>query len=80
MDTSSQTRPRRRYRRYRVFGLLPALVIVAGGLYLGTTTGNWIPLAAGLLFLVICAGMIAYDRRATRGSRDRGRAADPTGG
>ena len=45
--TSSQTQPRRRYRRYRVFGLLPALVIVAGGLYLGTAMGNWIPLAAG---------------------------------
>jgi hypothetical protein len=67
MPTSSQTQPRRKYRRYRVFGLLPALVVVAGGLYLGTTTGNWIPLAAGLLFLLVCAGMIAYDSRPSRG-------------
>ena len=69
MNTSSQTQPRRRYRRYRVVGLLPALLIVAGGLYLGAATGNWIPLAAGLLFLAVCVGMIAYDRHG-RGDRE----------
>jgi hypothetical protein len=72
MQTSSQTQPRRRYRRYRVVGVLPALVIVAGGLYLGTSTGNWIPLAAGLLFLLVCAGMIAYDSRSSRSRSSRG--------
>jgi hypothetical protein len=73
--SSNQTQPRRRYRRYRVFGFLPGLVIVAGGLYLGTTTNNWIPLAAGLLFLLVCTGMIAYDNR---GPQDRRPSADPT--
>jgi hypothetical protein len=56
-----------------VIGLLPALVIVVGGLYLGTAGSNWIPLAAGLLFLLICAGMIAYDRRGSRGRDASGR-------
>jgi len=79
MDTSSQTQPRRRYRRYRVIGVLPALVIVVGGLYLGTASGNWIPLVAGLLFLLVCAGMIANDRRDRGGTRDQGRSADLTG-
>jgi hypothetical protein len=79
MDTSSQTQPRRRYRRYRVIGLLPALVIVVGGLYLGAASGNWIPLVAGLLFLIVCVSMIAYDRRGRRGTRDRETPADSTG-
>jgi len=69
MDRSRQTQPRRKYRRYRVIGILPALVVVFGGLYLGTATSNWIPLVAGLLFLVVCAGMIAYDRRDRRDRR-----------
>jgi hypothetical protein len=72
MQTSNQTQPRRRYRRYRVFGLLPALVIVAGSLYLGTTTGNWIPLAAGVLFLAVCVGMIANDVRRNKADRTSG--------
>jgi hypothetical protein len=62
MDRSAQTHKPDRYRRYRIIGLLPALIILAGALYLGVVEGNWIPLLAGLLFLLVCTGMIASDR------------------
>ncbi len=44
---SDQIHNRHRYRRYRIVGLLPAVVLVAGGLYLGLTNGSWIPLLLG---------------------------------
>jgi hypothetical protein len=62
MERLAQTHKAERYRRYRIIGLLPALIILAGGLYLGVAEGNWIPLLAGLLFLLVCTGMIASDR------------------
>ena len=62
MERSDQTRKLPRYRRYRIIGLLPALILLAGGLYLGIAEDNWIPLMAGLLFLTVCIGMIASDR------------------
>jgi hypothetical protein len=62
MERSAQTQRPQRYRRYRIIGLLPALILTTGGLYLGVTEGNWIPILAGLLFLIVCVGMIATDR------------------
>jgi hypothetical protein len=62
MERSAQTHRPQRYRRYRIIGLLPALILLTGGLYLGVTEGNWIPLLAGILFLMVCVGMIASDR------------------
>ena len=59
---SDQIHNRHRYRRYRIVGLLPAVVLVAGGLYLGLTNGSWIPLLAGVLFLLVSSLMIASDR------------------
>jgi hypothetical protein len=53
----------RRYRRYRIVGLLPAVVILTGGLYLGVADGSWIPLLAGMRFLLVCALMIAFDHQ-----------------
>jgi len=46
MKQSDQIHNRNRYRRYRIVGLLPAVVLVAGGLYLGLANGSWIPLLA----------------------------------
>ena len=62
MKQSDQIHNRNRYRRYRFVGLLPAVVLVAGGLYLGLADGTWIPLMAGVLFLLVSALMIASDR------------------
>jgi hypothetical protein len=62
MEPSAQTRKVERHRRYRIRGILPALIILAGGLYLGVAGGNWTPLLAGLLFLLVCTAMIASDR------------------
>src|SRR5260370_25737314 len=53
-----------RYRRYRILGLLPGLVMVGGGLYLGLSQQNWLVLVAGSAFLLLCAAMIASDRPA----------------
>jgi hypothetical protein len=61
MERSAQSHKPHRYRRYRITGLLPSLIILIGGLYLGVAAGSWIPLIAGLLFLVVCVGMIAFD-------------------
>jgi uncharacterized membrane protein YfcA len=63
MERSDQTRNLHRYRRYRVIGLLPAVIILVGGLYLGVTDDSWIPFLAGALFLLVCALMIASDRK-----------------
>jgi hypothetical protein len=57
-----------RYRRYRMLGLLPGLVMVGGGLYLGLVQQNWLVLVAGAAFLLLCAAMIATDRPAARRS------------
>ncbi|PWT71590.1 MAG: hypothetical protein C5B60_10750 [Chloroflexi bacterium] len=62
MKRSDQIHNQHRYRRYRILGLLPAVVLVAGGLYLGLADGSWIPLLAGVLFLLVSALMIASDR------------------
>jgi hypothetical protein len=62
MERSGQTHTPHRYRRYRILGLVPALVIVSGGLYLGIAEGIWITLMAGLLFFLVCSLMIASDR------------------
>ena len=51
-----------RYRRYRILGLLPGLVMVGGGLYLGLAQQNWLVFVAGAAFLLLCAAMIATDR------------------
>jgi hypothetical protein len=66
MERSTQSHKLHRYRRYRIIGLLPAVVILGGGLYLGVASGSWIPLLAGLLFLMVCVGMIASDRDGKR--------------
>ena len=55
-----------RYRRYRILGLLPGLVMVGGGLYLGLAQQKWLVLVAGAAFLLLCAAMIASDRPAAR--------------
>src|SRR5260221_7423643 len=55
-----------RYRRYRILGLLPGLVMVGSGLYLGLAQQNWLVLVAGAAFLLLCAAMIATDRPAAR--------------
>lgn len=61
----------RRYRRYRIVGLLPAVVILAGGFYLGVADGSWIPLLAGVLFLLVCALMIASDHQGASIQEDK---------
>jgi hypothetical protein len=61
MERSRETTKLQKYRRHRIIGLLPALVLLSGGLYLGVTEGSWIPLLAGLLFLMVCVAMIAAD-------------------
>ena len=48
MKRSGQTHTPRRYRTYCIQGLVPALVIVRGGLYLGIAEGNWSALARSL--------------------------------
>jgi hypothetical protein len=62
MERLDQIHNQHRYRRYRVIGLLPAVLILAGGLYLGVAESSWIPFLAGVLFLLVCALMIASDR------------------
>jgi hypothetical protein len=69
MEKSPQRDQPPNYRRYHILGLLPALVILTGGLYLGVAEGNWIPLLAGLLFLIVCIGMIAFDRKGRPSNR-----------
>ncbi len=44
-----------RYRRYRILGLLPGLVMVGGGLYVGLAQQEWLVLVAGAAFLLLCA-------------------------
>jgi hypothetical protein len=63
MERSDRTHHLHRYRRYRVIGLLPAVITVVGGLYLGVANGSWIPFLAGMLFLLVCTVMIASDRK-----------------
>jgi hypothetical protein len=58
------TRRAQRYRRCRILGLLPGLVMVGGRLYLGLAQQEW--LVAGAAFLLLCAAMIASDRPAAR--------------
>jgi hypothetical protein len=60
------TQRAQRYRRYRILGLLPGLVMVGGGLYLGLAQHEWLVLVAGAAFLLLCAAMIASDRPAAR--------------
>jgi hypothetical protein len=62
MEPPDQMPSPHRYRRFRILGLLPAVVMVVGGLYLGVAEGSWIPLLAGLLFLLVSTLMIASDR------------------
>jgi hypothetical protein len=50
-----------RHRRYRVLGTLPALLLLAGGAYLGLALGNWILFAGAALYLLIAVVMIASD-------------------
>jgi hypothetical protein len=57
-----------RYRRYRILGLLPGLVMVGGGLSLGLAQQKWLVLVAGAVFLLLCAAMIATDRPSARGT------------
>jgi predicted metal-binding membrane protein len=52
----------RRYRRYRVLGMLPALVLLGGGLYLGLAQGDWIIVGGAALFLLITVMMIGTDK------------------
>jgi hypothetical protein len=51
----------RRYRRYRVLGMLPALVLLGGSLYLGLARGDWIIFGGAALFLLISVAMLATD-------------------
>src|SRR5260370_18067137 len=60
------TQRAQRYRRYRILGLLPGLVMVGGGLSLGLAQHEWLVLPAGTAFLLLCAAMIARDRPAPR--------------
>jgi hypothetical protein len=76
MKQSDQIHNRDRYRRYRIVGLLPAVVLVAGGLYLGLADGSWIPLMAGVLFLLVCALMIASDRKGSDSKKTKSSASD----
>jgi hypothetical protein len=68
-------RHQRRYRRHRLLGLLPALVLVVGGLYLGLAQQGWLGLVISTVFLILSALMIATDRSSdqygepTEGSR-----------
>ena len=55
-----------RSQRYRILGLLPGLVMVGGGLYLGLAQQEWLVLVAGAAFLLLCAAMIATDRPTAR--------------
>jgi hypothetical protein len=50
-----------RYRRYRVLGTLPALLLLAGGAYLGLALRNWILFDGAALYLLIAVVMIASD-------------------
>ncbi|HEV8191575.1 MAG TPA: hypothetical protein VGP82_08830 [Ktedonobacterales bacterium] len=70
---------RQRYRRHRILGLLPALVLVGGGLYLGLAQRGWLGLVAGALFLLLSAVMIATDRPTARSNEygDRPSARQP---
>ena len=54
--------PHRRYRRHRLLGLLPALVLVGGSLYLGLAQRGWLGLVISSMFLCLSAIMIATDR------------------
>jgi hypothetical protein len=62
------SRSKRRYRRHRILGMLPALVLVAGGIYLGLAQRGWLGLVIGVVFLLLSAGMIAIDRPPPRSS------------
>src|SRR5262249_40794084 len=68
---SAPLRPRR-HRRYRILGMLLALVLVGEGLYLVLAQSDWTVLVAGAGFLLISAVMIATDRpdRPERRGRD----------
>jgi len=63
-EVGSAPRQQRRYRRYRILGVLPALVLVSEGFFLGLAQGDWIVFVAGAAFLLISIGMIATDRPA----------------
>jgi hypothetical protein len=58
------TRRSQRYRRCRILGLLPGLVMVGGRLSLGLAQQEWLVLVAGAAFLLLCAAMIASDHPA----------------
>jgi hypothetical protein len=60
------TRRSQRYRRCRILGLLPGLVMVGGRLSLGLAQQEWLVLVAGAAFLLLYAAMIASDRPAAR--------------
>jgi hypothetical protein len=66
MTPQWQSRPRQRYRRHRILGLLPALVLVGSGLYLGLAQRGWLGLVIGVMFLLLSAVMIATDRPPAR--------------
>jgi hypothetical protein len=70
---------RRRYRRHRFLGLLPALVLVGGGLYLGLAQRGWLGLVISAVFLFLSASMIATDRPSDQygGSTERSRSQLP---
>jgi hypothetical protein len=63
MEPRDQFHNLHRYRRYRVIGLLPAVITLAGGLYPGVTDRSWIPFLPGVLLLLVCSLMIASDRK-----------------
>ncbi len=54
-------RGKRRYRRHRILGLLPALVLVVGSVYLGLAGLGWVGLVVGAAFLALSAIMIVTD-------------------
>jgi hypothetical protein len=64
-------------RRYRHLGLLPALVLVGGGLSLGLAQRGWLGQVISAMFLLLSAIMIAADRPSdpygepTEGSRSQ---------
>jgi hypothetical protein len=50
-----------RHRRYGVLGTLAALLLLAGGAFLGVNQGEWILFDGAALYLLIAVVMIAAD-------------------
>jgi hypothetical protein len=54
-----------RHRRYRVPGTLSALLLLAGGAYLGLALGDWILFDGAALCLLIAVALNASDALST---------------